>query len=93
MRKSEVYSWRLTRDLKSLLEQAARSESTSVADLLERIVQDWLERHEPGGDEEAQRRLQRAAAATFGAVRGGDPSRATRARDLVRSRVRRRHAR
>ena len=85
MRKSEVYSWRLTPELKSRLEDAAREERVSLSGLLEAMVEHWLADHRDSPqEEEKQRGLQRAATATFGAIRGGDPTRATRARELVR---------
>lgn len=45
MSKSEVYSWRLTPELKAELEAAARAEKVSISDLLERMVQEWLGIH------------------------------------------------
>jgi len=91
MKKSEVYSWRLTPDLKARLENAARVQEVSVSRLLEEIVEEWLEEHRPGaGDEERQRRRQREAAQAFGNIQGGDPDRSRRARDRVRSRLRER---
>lgn len=89
MKKSEVYSWRLTPELKSRLENAARAEEVSFSGLLEGIAEKWLAGHrDSDGEEERQRRLQTAAAATFGTLRGGDPTRASRARELVRARLR-----
>ena len=43
MDKTEVYSWRLDPKLKDELLEAARSEKTSVANLLERLAREWLE--------------------------------------------------
>ena len=84
-----MYSWRLTPELKSRLESAARAEKVSLSGLLEGIVEGWLAGHRDSrGDKEKQHRLQRAAAATFGTIRGGDPTRASRARELVRARLR-----
>ena len=69
MSKSEVYSWRLSPALKSALEQAARAEQISLARLLERITQEWLEKEYPADeDEELQRRLHEAAAKTIGTL-------------------------
>ncbi len=44
MKKSEVYSWRVGPDLKRALEDAARAERTSVAELLNRMAKAWLEK-------------------------------------------------
>lgn len=91
MKKSEVYSWRLTAELKSRLENAAKTKEVSVSGLLQSIVESWLARQQGSREAEEQERLQSAAAAAFGAIRGGDPSRSRRARELVRSRLRERH--
>ncbi len=42
MSKTEVYSWRLSTELKTQLEAAARDEKTSVGAILERVVREWL---------------------------------------------------
>ena len=94
MSKSEVYSWRVSPELKSALEQAARSEQTTVSKLLDSIVVGWLETTESNGDEKSiQRRLHQTASRTLGKIRGGDPRRAERARDLVRKRLTKRRER
>jgi Ribbon-helix-helix protein, copG family len=95
MQKTEVYSWRLSPQLKAELEEAARAERQSMAQLLERIAKEWLERsRDPGGgEEERQRRLREAASKSIGALRGGDPGRAEHARSRVRLQIARRHAR
>ena len=94
MSKSEVYSWRLSAALKSALEQAARAEKISVAQLLERIVQEWLEKEfSAGEDDEVQRRLHEAARACFGTIQGGDPYLAEQASERVRVQIREKHAR
>ena len=93
MNKSEVYSWRVTPELKSALEEAARAERTTVSKLLDGIVAAWLEAADPEGHEGAvQQRLHRAADRTLGKIHGGDPRRAERARDLVRKRLTKRRA-
>jgi hypothetical protein len=87
MNKTEVYSWRIDPEMKSVLEHAARVENTGIAQLLDRIVSDWLAR---GSifveDEEVQRRLHKAAVQCFGKIRGGDPHRAEKARQRIRFR-------
>ena len=93
MSKSEVYSWRVSPELKSALEEAARSEQTTVSKLLDRVVVAWLEQAELNGDQNSiQRRLHQAAARTLGKIHGGDPRRAERARDLVKKRLTKRRA-
>jgi hypothetical protein len=93
MSKSEVYSWRVSPELKSALEEAARAEQTTVSRLLDSIVDAWMQKADADGNRESiQRRLHQAAARTLGAIRGGDPRRAERARDLVRKRLTSRRA-
>jgi hypothetical protein len=95
MAKTEVYSWRLSPETKSALEDAARREQATVASLLERIVQEWLGnwRRDGGADDEAQARLHRAVARTVGTITGKDPRRAERTGELVRQRLRSHRAR
>jgi hypothetical protein len=94
MRKSEVYSWRVSPDLKMALEFEARREQTSVADLLGQIARSWLgQRSRTPETDVEQARLQAAAARSFGTVAGRDPHRAEKARAAVHRRLERRHGR
>ena len=92
--KTEVYSWRLSPHLKSELQEAARAERKSVADLLEEVVKDWLQngRGQAGGEEEEQRRIREAALRCAGTIEGR-PDLAENARSEVRARIARRHGR
>jgi hypothetical protein len=88
--KSEVYSWRLASDKKTVLEHAARREGTTVAALLDRITTDWIEsRRDLAGDEAEQARLRARVQKTLGAISGSDPKRAEHARGVIRKRLRR----
>ncbi len=78
MAKTAVYSWRLSPDLKLALEEAARNNRESIAELLERIARESLA-GSPDDDEE-QRRVHAAATKYVGTIDGGDPDRATNAR-------------
>ena len=93
--KNEVYSWRISSELKGSLQDAARRENASISELLERIVVAWVEqsRINRGEDADEQRRLHRAASRTFGRIAGGDPGRSRRVRQEVQARLRRLHAR
>jgi hypothetical protein len=82
--KTEVYSWRLSAGKKAELETAAKREGTSLAGLLDRITAKWLEDRR-NGDEAKQAALRRRVMKTVGTIRGGDPTRASRARELVRA--------
>jgi hypothetical protein len=92
MAKNEVYSWRISPDTKGDLEEVARREKLSVAGLLERIVQEWLKDYRQGStdDEDQQEQMHKAASRTFGKIAGGDPHRAERARQTLRSKLARR---
>jgi hypothetical protein len=90
--KTEVYSWRVSTELKTGLEREARRRRVSLSAALDLAAQEWLAKSGDGGDED-QKRLQRAAAACFGAFAGGDNRRSEHVRVAVRQRLRRRHAR
>jgi hypothetical protein len=92
--KTEVYSWRVSAAKKAELESEARREGTSVAELLERITADWLRerRTSRNGEEDEQAALRRRVMATVGTMRSGDPTLATRAREVVRERIARKNA-
>ena len=92
--RTEVYSWRLSGELKSDLEREARLRKLPVSAVLETAVRDWLKEGDAdSSEEETQRRLHRAAAECLGAFAGGNPRRAQTARDELRKRLRRRRAR
>ena len=94
MNKTEVYSWRVDPHLKSTLEHAARTERTSVAQLLEHIVRDWLHKEfSSDQNDEEQRSLHAAAQQCFGTFREGDPDLASQAKGRVRVKIRERYAR
>jgi hypothetical protein len=91
---SEVYSWRVSTDLKTGLEREARRRKISVSAALDLAARDWLERGgaEIEGDEE-QARLQKAASKCFGVLASGNADRSENARQAVRQRLRRRNGR
>lgn len=93
--KTEVYSWRLSPDLKNDLEEAARRERVSVAQLLERITRAWLKaRGSAAEDDEAEQERLRAIAMQFvGTIRGGDPDRAAEVSKRVRELLARKYGR
>ena len=92
--KTEVYSWRLSGELKSDLERQARLRRVPVSSILDTAVREWLQKS--NGDvmsDEAQNRLHAAAARCFGTFAGSESHRAETAADAVRRRIRRRHVR
>lgn len=93
MKKTEVYSWRISSEVKSALEEEASAKGISIAQLLDGIVQAWLKDGSADGDEQAlQQRLHAAAETVIGSIHGGDPHRAEQARSRIRGKLRRHHA-
>jgi hypothetical protein len=91
---TEVYSWRLSSELKSDLEREARLRKTSVSAVLNLAVRNWLKQSASLVEEdEEQRRIHEAASVCLGAIAGRNPRRAETARQSVRQRLSRRHAR
>ena len=94
MAKSEVFSWRVSPDLKAALERRARQEGRSVSGLLDRVVQDWLRNGKSDADDEAeQARLHREAAKHFGTILRNIPSHGEAARQAIRERLRKQYER
>jgi predicted transcriptional regulator len=89
MGKTEVYSWRLSPDMKRRLEEAARRERRSVGSLLEEIVAAHVDAQhaDSPGDAAHQRALHRSAARFAGCLESGDPQRGTNVRTRVKARL------
>ena len=93
MAKSEVYSWRLSLETKSVLEELARQNQSSIAELLDQIVSDWLARQQAlKADDAEQERLHQAALQTLGSIQGDNPERASKAKTLLRAKLARQRA-
>lgn len=95
MPKTDVYSWRVSRARKAALEEAAHSERTSVAALLDRATDEWMRsrRARVGADEKEQARLRVAAGHFIGALQGGDPDRGRQVRSRLRAKLAQRRGR
>jgi hypothetical protein len=92
--KTEVYSWRVSTDVKTSLERAARRRKVSLSAVLDMAAQEWLKNSgSEGDDDEKQARLQKAASKCFGSIASGDTRRAETAGETVRQRLRRHHGR
>jgi hypothetical protein len=92
--KTEVYSWRLSEELKSDLEREAHLRKVSVSSVLETAVRDWLKKSNSDvPDDQAQQKLRAAAARCLGVLKGLNSRRAETTREAVRKRLRRRYAR
>jgi len=92
--KSEVYSWRVSRDTKMALEAEARNAGTSLSALLDRIAKDWLlaQKNSRVDDDEEQARLHADAAKYIGTISAGR-NYAENARTVIRNRLRKRYGR
>jgi hypothetical protein len=92
--KTEVYSWRVSAELKAGLEREARRRKTSLSSILDLAAQEWLNKSAADTDgDEAQHRLHQAAAKCLGAFAGGDAHRSENARRSIQQRLRRRYER
>lgn len=94
--KGEVYSWRLSTDLKIGLEREARRRKLPVSAVLDLATREWLKNaasHEGDDDNAEQRRLHQAASKFLGAFAGGDARRSENVRQTVRQRLRGNHDR
>lgn len=91
-RKTEVYTWRVSSAMKASLEEAARNTKRSVAQLLDEIVAERLSGVGHATESDRQRRLHARAARFLGCMAGDGARRSERTRELVRERLKRRHA-
>jgi predicted transcriptional regulator len=91
--KTQVYSWRVSSELKANLERAARVRKVPVSSILDAAARDWLKKSAADtSEDEKQRRLHSAALSCFGAFAGPTPRRSETARESIRKRLRGRHA-
>ncbi len=92
--KTEVYSWRLSRELKSDLERAARIRKVRVSALLDTAMREWLAKNAVDiADDEEQKRLHAAAEPFIGAIAGSNPRRSDMVCEIVRKRLARKYGR
>jgi len=90
--KTEVYSWRVSAHRKAELEEEARRKGTSLSGLLQDITSEWLaEQHKHSDDADQQAAIRKRAASAIGAISGTDPALSSRARELVREIIARKH--
>jgi hypothetical protein len=89
MAKTEIYSWRLSPEVKRSLEDEARRRSVTLAKMLDQIAQEFLSRRMHADD--AQDRIRAGAHRWIGSISGGGAPRSERVRQLVRERLRAKH--
>ena len=92
--KTEVYSWRVSPDVKTLLEREARRRKISMSAALNAAARAWLQNSATDNQgEEEQRRLRKTASKCLGTLASGNARRSETASEAVRDRVLRRHGR
>jgi hypothetical protein len=92
--KTEVYSWRVSAELKSDLECAARQRRISLSAALDLAAREWLSRTDVNEDDlDRQQQLHRASEKLFGSITPGESRRSERVSELMRGRLRRQHGR
>jgi hypothetical protein len=90
--KAELFSLRLSSELKLALEREARVRNVSISSVLDMAAREWLKNKSPhGADAEAQRTLHEAVENYIGAFSGHESRRSERVREIVRKRLRRRN--
>jgi hypothetical protein len=91
--KTEVYSWRLSAELKADLEEQARDEGKSLSALLQELASEGLRARRNGHfhDDAVQAAIRKRALKAIGSIHGGDPTRAERAGELVREIIYQKH--
>jgi hypothetical protein len=90
--KSEVYSWRLSAELKADLQRHAHEEKVSLSELLERISQDWLAKRRLE-DEAEQARIWARVEKVIGKISGNDPYRSENVSKLVEEQIAKKYGR
>jgi hypothetical protein len=92
--KTEVYSWRVSTDLKTGLEREARRRKISLSAVLDLAAQEWLlKKGTEEDDDEKQVRLSKAASECFGIFASGNARRSESVKRAVRQRLRRQYGR
>ena len=93
--KSEVYSWRVSPEVKTSLEREALRRNISVSAALDEAAREWVQRSSTANesDEEQQLRLHEAASKWLGKLSSGDSRRSETVSEQVRDRLRRRYGR
>jgi hypothetical protein len=91
--KTEVYSWRLSPNLKRDLERAARDEGVPVSRLLERVTEDYLAQRRKD-DEAEQARIWKRMEKSIGKLSiGGGPWTRDKIRKVVGEAIAKKHGR
>jgi len=92
--KTEVYSWRVSSELKQDLEREARRRKASVSSILDLAAREWLAKSRQSiADDEEQKRLHAAVEPFIGTISRNIPYSPEILRETVRRRVNQRYGR
>ena len=92
--KTEVYSWRVSSELKQSLEREARRRKASVASILDAAAREWLKKSRASiADDEEQKRLHAAVEPLIGSISRDIPYSPEILRETIRRRVNQRYGR
>ena len=92
--KTEVYSWRVSSDVKTSLEREARRRKISMSAALDTAAREWLQKSAAANEGDGEQRcLQKAASKWLGALASGNAQRSETASQDVRDRLRRHYGR
>lgn len=89
MAKTEVYSWRVEAETKMALESELRPEGRSIAELLDQLTEEWLQKRSEGRRQEdaEQMRLQAKARKLAGSISSNSRYTSETVKDAVRKRI------
>lgn len=92
--KTEVYSWRVSSELKQDLEREARRRKASVSSILDAAAREWLKKSRASlTDDEEQKRLHAAIEPLLGSISREIPYSPEILRETIRRRVHQRYGR
>jgi transcription elongation GreA/GreB family factor len=92
--KTEVYSWRVSSELKQHLEREARRRKASVASILDAAAREWLAKSRASiAEDEEQKRLHAAIEPLLGSISRDIPYSPEILRETIRRRVNKRYGR
>jgi hypothetical protein len=92
--KTEVYSWRVSSELKQSLEREARRRKASISSILDAAAREWLAKSRASiADDEEQKRLHAAIEPLLGSISRDIPYSPEILRETIRRRVNQRYGR
>lgn len=90
--KTEVYSWRVSAELKSGLKEAARAKKLSMSEALEVAATEWIDRQKEPDDDAEQARLRAVLAQCIGVSASGRRNRSTQVSQDMKEKLSKKYA-